>query len=91
MIVKCNPLTFAGNPKDYFRLYQLTVNRKTKDRRCLLVSNKSFVNSVADYNPGLPINFTKASDNTYILSFENLKQGEYALLVSRTMYSFSVI
>lgn len=95
IIIKCNPLAINGNIKNYFRLYQLTVNDKEKNRRFLVSSNKSFGKSVFNYNLGLPINFTKVTDSTYILTFENLEKGEYAIIVtgngSTTVYSFSVI
>lgn len=48
MIVKCNPLGFNGNPKDYFRLFSLSENPRKNERRCLLASNKSFVNSISN-------------------------------------------
>ncbi len=90
MIVKCNSLVFNGNPKDYFRLYELTVNNKTKDRRCIVATNKSFVNSITNYNDGLRITFNKLSNDVYGLVFEDLKNGNYALLVNKTVYSFEV-
>ena len=90
MIVRCNSLVFNGNPKDYFRLYELTVNNKTKDRRSIIVTSKSFVNSVTNYNQGLPITFSKHSNDVYGLVFENLKNGNYALLINKTVYSFEV-
>jgi|GEM_PF-3047664 len=90
MLVKCNQLVFNGNPKDYFRLFALSENPRKNERRCLLASNKSFVNSISNYNPGLPIYFSKSHENVYTLTFENLDKGEYALLVNRSAYSFRV-
>lgn len=92
MVVKCNSITSNINIKNLFRLYQLSINLKEKNRRFLMAANKSFTATAsANYNLGLPINFEKISDSTYILIFENLKKGEYAIIANGTVYSFSVI
>ncbi len=62
-----------------------------KNRRFLVSSNKLFVKPVTNYNMGLPVNFTKVTDGTYILVFENLEKGEYAIIASSDVYSFRVI
>ena len=91
IVVKCNTSTVQGSIKNLFRLFQLPVNRKENNRRVLITSNKHFINSISNYNTGLPISFSKVSDNTYMLVFENLSKGEYAIIISGSVYSFSVI
>ena len=95
MIVKYNPVAVTGSIQNYFRLYRLTINEKERNRRFMVSSHKSFVKSITNYNRGLPVNFTKITASTYLLTFENLARGEYAIIVSSntnsTIYSFSVI
>ena len=63
-----------------------------KEPPVLSFINKLFVKAmVTNYNMGLPVNFTKVTDGTYILVFENLEKGEYAIIASSDVYSFRVI
>ena len=90
MLVKFNPNSVYENIKSEFKLFLLEVNFNKKYRRIILSNKKQFVNSFEVFNSGIPIQFTKASENSLILNFDNLALGEYLLVIGKSYYTFSV-
>jgi hypothetical protein len=90
VLVKFNPNSVYENIKSEFKLFLLEVNFNKKYRRIILSNKKQFVNSFEVFNSGIPIQFTKASENSLILNFDNLALGEYLLVIGKSYYTFSL-
>ncbi len=79
------------NPIASYRLFQLNINNVQNNRRFLYISEKSkLLDRYTNFNMGLPIEVRKVDSEKLSLTFRNLKRGEYALQIGKTIYSFGV-